>query len=522
MVRSAPSARRCDTRVGITLASVVISAARRSPSAAFRSAKLSTSPLRAAVTYGPGEPSSSRLSTGCALGCEMIPMLAQRVWPRTSGGGALAGQRQAQQVVGEQVGAHGRGVVTELADLGRRLVDEAEVALRGADRVRAEQVVVAARRDQARHRGIVEIEAVVADEHGEPGRVPSAHLEAVERGQRLLDRRADLDGRPRRLGRRPALARPSPSGRRSRATAHSASLSRRREALAVLERVALGRTVGVEAALHRSDPVPGRRGDGCGARRHLAVRGRGGRRRRGSAAGRRAPRAASAARLGRGDRVDAVERALDRGEAVEHVGGREVESGARPAQEGDDAAHGGGGLPVRGPEQRTGGISRPRGPPPRSHQAVGRGLGLLVGGGLDHHPHERLGAAPSDQHSAVVAELGLHRRDVVGQRRGDVHALRGDAHVVEHLGQAGHRRVGQVGERPLRPAHDVEELDRGQQPVARGGQVGEHDVPALLAAEGQTPVGQGLQHVAVADGHLEHLDRRARPSPAGTRGWSSR
>ncbi len=49
-VRSAPSASRCDTSVGITLASVVISAARRSPSAAFRSAKLSTSPLRAAVT----------------------------------------------------------------------------------------------------------------------------------------------------------------------------------------------------------------------------------------------------------------------------------------------------------------------------------------------------------------------------------------------------------------------------------------------------------------------------------------
>jgi hypothetical protein len=36
--------------VGITLASLVISAAMRSPSTTFRSAKLSTSPFSAAVT----------------------------------------------------------------------------------------------------------------------------------------------------------------------------------------------------------------------------------------------------------------------------------------------------------------------------------------------------------------------------------------------------------------------------------------------------------------------------------------
>ena len=177
---------------------------------------------------------------------------------------------------------------------------------------------------------------------------------------------------------------------------------------------------------------------------------------------------------------------------------------------------GGGGLPVGGPDQRTGGISPPRGPPRRAHQAVGRGLRLLVGGGLDHHPDEGLGSAPADQHSAVVAELGLHRRDVVGQRRGDVQALRGDAHVLEHLGQSGHRRVGQVREGSLRATHDVEELDRGQQPVARGGQVGEHDVPALLPAEGQISVRHGLQHVSVTDGHLQDLDavlRHPQPEP---------
>ena len=48
--RSAPSATRRATRVGMTLASVVISGAMRRPSSALRSAKLSTSPLSAAMT----------------------------------------------------------------------------------------------------------------------------------------------------------------------------------------------------------------------------------------------------------------------------------------------------------------------------------------------------------------------------------------------------------------------------------------------------------------------------------------
>ena len=140
------------------------------------------------------------------------------------------------------------------------------------------------------------------------------------------------------------------------------------------------------------------------------------------------------------------------------------------------------------------------------HEAAGRRLGLLVRRGLDHHAHEGLGAAAADEHPAVIAELGLHRRDVSGQGGRHVHALRGNAHVVQHLGQPGHGRVGEVGERPTRPTDDVEELHRGQEPVAGGREVGEHDVTALLAAERQAALGQGLQHVAIAHGHLEHLD----------------
>jgi hypothetical protein len=48
--RASPADRVRDTSVGMTLASVVISGAMRRPAAALRSAKLSTSPLRTAVT----------------------------------------------------------------------------------------------------------------------------------------------------------------------------------------------------------------------------------------------------------------------------------------------------------------------------------------------------------------------------------------------------------------------------------------------------------------------------------------
>ena len=43
----------------------------------------------------------------------------------------------------------------------------------------------------------------------------------------------------------------------------------------------------------------------------------------------------------------------------------------------------------------------------------------------------------------------------------------------------------------FRPTDDVEELHRRQEPVAGGGEVGEHDVPALLTTEGQAVVGEG-------------------------------
>ncbi|MEY2775659.1 MAG: hypothetical protein RL218_884, partial [Actinomycetota bacterium] len=79
-----PLARRRATTVGITLASVVIGSAMRSPLRTLMSAWLSTSPLSAATRYGvPKVDSSSSEFTGCAFGSEMMPTLAHRVCPST-------------------------------------------------------------------------------------------------------------------------------------------------------------------------------------------------------------------------------------------------------------------------------------------------------------------------------------------------------------------------------------------------------------------------------------------------------
>ena len=99
------------------------------------------------------------------------------------------------------------GVVAELADLGGRLVDEAEVALGGAHRLRPEEVVAGAGGERARRpRGRSRSRPWSRTRTVSPARVAAAHLEPVEGGERLLDRRADLDGRPRRRRARRARA----------------------------------------------------------------------------------------------------------------------------------------------------------------------------------------------------------------------------------------------------------------------------------------------------------------------------
>ncbi len=81
--------------MGTTLASVVISGATLRASATTRSTWLSTSPFWTAVTTPDGSPSARVESSGCALGSEMRPTLAQRVWPSSDPSTAGAARARA-------------------------------------------------------------------------------------------------------------------------------------------------------------------------------------------------------------------------------------------------------------------------------------------------------------------------------------------------------------------------------------------------------------------------------------------
>ena len=107
--------------------------------------------------------------------------------------GIGGGQRGGQQAVGGHCRPQGRGVVAQFADLGCRLVDDAEHAVNEAHRTRAERRIVAAALQGCGHNGIVAVESVAADQEVQPGRVAPAHLEPVQRRQRLVDRQVGLD-----------------------------------------------------------------------------------------------------------------------------------------------------------------------------------------------------------------------------------------------------------------------------------------------------------------------------------------
>ncbi len=116
-----------------------------------------------------------------------------------------------EELVGADGRAQHRGVVTELTDLGRRLVDECQLGTQRPDRAGAEERIDRACVDETADGRLTEIETVPTDEEVETSRVASADLEPIERRQRDLHRverlqrgdrrvgpgeRADLAGRP--------------------------------------------------------------------------------------------------------------------------------------------------------------------------------------------------------------------------------------------------------------------------------------------------------------------------------------
>ncbi len=129
-------------------------------------------------------------------------------------------------------------------------------------------------------------------------------------------------------------------------------------------------------------------------------------------------------------------------------------------------------------------------------QAAAHLLGLLVGGRLDHHAHERLGAARAHEHPPATGEL------VLGGAHGRVHLLRvleraaiAHAHVDQPLRQLGHG----VALAEVAPAERLQRQQRAGDAVAGAVEAHVDDVTRLLAAERPSARAQLLEHVAVAD-----------------------
>ena len=95
-------------------------------------------------------------------------------------------QRQAQQFVGADRSAQRTSVVAELADLSGGLVHEAEARPCHAHRAVLEQRITVALEQHPLHRGVRHGQPVVPDEEVKTGGVATAHLESIERRQRLL------------------------------------------------------------------------------------------------------------------------------------------------------------------------------------------------------------------------------------------------------------------------------------------------------------------------------------------------
>ena len=114
-----------DTRAGMTLASVVIGGRDAQAAAGLQVGVV----VDVAVQRGDHVRPAAirpppRWLTGWALASEMMPTLAQRVWPSTVDAGRGDAEREVEQPVVADGGPQRRGVVAQLADLGRRLVDE--------------------------------------------------------------------------------------------------------------------------------------------------------------------------------------------------------------------------------------------------------------------------------------------------------------------------------------------------------------------------------------------------------------
>ena len=102
----------------------------------------------------------------------------------------FTGQGTGQEFVADQRTAQRRCLVTQLPDLGGRLDDQHQpVPGEHPGTSRAQERVGRACGQMRRDRRVGQVEAVAPEGDLEPGGIAAAHLQAVEGGERLLDRK---------------------------------------------------------------------------------------------------------------------------------------------------------------------------------------------------------------------------------------------------------------------------------------------------------------------------------------------
>ena len=398
-------------------------------------------------------------------------MLAQRVCASTDASRGVGAQREAQQLVVADLRAQARGVVAELTDLGRGLVDEREMTVGRAHRAGGEQRIGGcARRRAARSVGIVEVETVPGHEHVQTGRVAAAHLEPVDRRQRDLRSSGTRRARPGPTARRRARSstararsdavladRPERVLARDRAP-RSAPRCRRRRARSRRAAASISTSSAAAPVAAVLERRPGRSGSTTSAPTPSPSR-----------SARSTSRASRAADVERGDGRAPIGRRPSRASCAStsasastqrgQIGATAIAAACEPRA---TMPHIAGILGAAPPLPNCRGSTDA----PRSRSAAASATACDVG--LDHDPHERLGArtpAPAPGPSSPSSASTARTASPSTRRRAEVDPLR-DPDVHEHLRVRGSsaRRAPTAGGPIARTRSATQQP--GEQPVA--------------------------------------------------------
>ena len=134
-------------------------------------------------------------------------------------------------------------------------------------------------------------------------------------------------------------------------------------------------------------------------------------------------------------------------------------------------------------------------------------MAQLIAARLGHHAHQRLGPAGPYEDAPFIAELRFHLSDLRLQPlicHRTVLVL--DFDVDEQL-RIDEQIRAQFFQRLALIAHDLQQLERRQQPIAGHCMLQEDDVAALLSADAVALALHALKDIFVTDRGLHMIDR---------------